>query len=269
MRKLNLKKIIIMGLITTSILTIAPVGASASWKQDRLGWWYTNDNGNGGFVRGWMQQNNKWYYFEHNGYMKTGWLSLNNKWYYFNADGAMVTGKVPINGRTSIFDNDGSWTGYTDSTQTSTGTFSREVALDYINNFGYRTYSGVEFNVTSGGYNGFKVNDNIYKIQEYNCRVFGKIDKETGDYVGTLLVSEDGTTMDLQAGDYTNQFDSTFDERQFDAKGTWEPISTTNTTVSKTQEQQDEEEMDRMSNLEYRKGHMDEYNRLVAKYKNK
>ncbi len=69
MRKINLKKIITMGLITTSILAVAPVGASAEWRQSNNGWWYAEGNS---YSRGWKNIGGSWYYFDNNGYMKAG-----------------------------------------------------------------------------------------------------------------------------------------------------------------------------------------------------
>lgn len=131
MRKLNLKKIIAMGLITTSILAVSSTGASASWKKDGTGWWYQNDNG-AGYKVGWMQQNGYWYYFDNSGYMKTGWLNDNGTWYYFKGDGSMVTGNVIIGTNMNSFASTGAWLG----TTTTSNTYSNNStlsAMDKIN----------------------------------------------------------------------------------------------------------------------------------------
>ena len=113
-----IKKLISSLLITATLITVLPISASAAWKQDSTGWWYTQ--GNNSSV-GWQKIDGAWYYFDSNGYMKTGWLQDNGKWYYLvstgmmkaswvqdgstwyylDDNGAMVTGKVSVNNTTS------------------------------------------------------------------------------------------------------------------------------------------------------------------------
>ena len=65
MRKI--KKIIAMTLLSTAIITALPVGASAAWKQNNSGWWYTEGNS---WATGWRNIDGNWYYFWPNsGYM--------------------------------------------------------------------------------------------------------------------------------------------------------------------------------------------------------
>lgn len=66
MKKLKLKKIILGSLVVTSMLALNSVGASAEWKKDNTGWWYTEGNS---WAKGWRLIDNKWYYFNTNGYM--------------------------------------------------------------------------------------------------------------------------------------------------------------------------------------------------------
>ncbi|AOR23867.1 right-handed parallel beta-helix repeat-containing protein [Clostridium taeniosporum] len=66
MIKIKFKKILASLLIVTSILTLTPIDASASWKQNSIGWWYTIDNS---WATGWMKIHGRWYYFYSNGYM--------------------------------------------------------------------------------------------------------------------------------------------------------------------------------------------------------
>ncbi|NRY59524.1 N-acetylmuramoyl-L-alanine amidase family protein [Clostridium beijerinckii] len=135
MRKLNLKKIITMGLITTSILTVATVAAHAEWRQNSTGWWYAEGNN---YSRGWKNIGSSRYYFDNNGYMKTGWLN-NGKWYHFSqsgamqtgwiqdggswyylkSDGAMATENTVVDGKLSRFDSNGVWLGYANTNQIS------------------------------------------------------------------------------------------------------------------------------------------------------
>ncbi|WP_181995591.1 hypothetical protein [Clostridium sp. AM58-1XD] len=64
--------------------------ATGEWKHDNAGWWWKESNGSNPVNR-WEYINNKWYFFDSTGYMKTGWISWNNLWYYCDASGAMVT----------------------------------------------------------------------------------------------------------------------------------------------------------------------------------
>ena len=66
MKKQNLKRIITMGLIIVSILTIIPIGANAEWKLNSNRWWNTEGSS---WSVGWRQIDGKWYYFGQDGYM--------------------------------------------------------------------------------------------------------------------------------------------------------------------------------------------------------
>ncbi len=68
MKKQNLRKIITMGLIATSLIAVAPMQVNAEWKKDNTGWWYTE--GNSCVKDSWKQINGKWYHFDWQGYMK-------------------------------------------------------------------------------------------------------------------------------------------------------------------------------------------------------
>ena len=97
MKKQNLKRIITMGLISISILTIIPTKALATWKENNIGWWYTEGQD---YATDWKYINGEWYYFDNNGYMKTGWIYDNGNWYFANYDGEMQTGLIQVDGKT-------------------------------------------------------------------------------------------------------------------------------------------------------------------------
>jgi hypothetical protein len=66
MLKLNLKKAIASSLMAVSLMALTPLGASAEWRQNNTGWWYTEGNS---YAIGWRLINGKYYYFSENGYM--------------------------------------------------------------------------------------------------------------------------------------------------------------------------------------------------------
>lgn len=155
MKTAKLKALIIKGavLLTFGIVAtaVSPIqSASAAWKENNTGWWYTEGTS---WSTGWRQIDNKWYYFDANGYMQankwvdnyfvdnsgawtktcdsgkwvqqsdglhflvngntpaTGWEQLQDKWYYFNKDGKMETGTVVDNGKEYVLDAMGVWNG--------------------------------------------------------------------------------------------------------------------------------------------------------------
>lgn len=281
MKKLNLKKIITMGLITTSILGVTSIGASANyklsenWKHDSIGWWYVQGNS---YDRGWNKIDGYWYYFNTDGYMKTGWLQEGGKWYYLGGNGQMAIGASLIDGQMSNFDNNGVWIGYAtqgifDKGATIISNFTLEQAIQKAKLNTSDFFGSTNYEITSGGYNGYPVENKIHVKDNgdklYTYRTLGVIDKTTGEYLGYMDVYEFGSYIEYYStGGLTFSDEPSFNEETFDKRGDWKAMNAANTTVSKTQEQLDQEEMDRMSNPEYRKGHMDEYNRLVAKYGN-
>ena len=67
MKKIRLTKIIASSLIVSSVLALNPIAASAEWKENNTGWWYTTDESS--WVTGWKLVDGKWYYFNSDGYM--------------------------------------------------------------------------------------------------------------------------------------------------------------------------------------------------------
>lgn len=100
MRK-AIRKGIVIGMAAIMLMsTAAPANVqAATWKQNKTGWWWQEDNGSYP-VSKWKSIKGKWYYFDQRGYMKTGWLKNNGAWYYLGAanDGAMKTGWQKIKG---------------------------------------------------------------------------------------------------------------------------------------------------------------------------
>ena len=108
MKKQNLRKIITMGLIATSLIAVAPMQVNAEWKQGSSldpkgnvqygGWYYTNSDGS--HKTGWLLDKGNWYYLDpdKDGYM-VDWTirTINGVQYGFDRDGKMVNGKVNWN----------------------------------------------------------------------------------------------------------------------------------------------------------------------------
>ncbi|SFC97752.1 hypothetical protein [Clostridium uliginosum] len=82
MKRLRLTKVIASALVIASVMALNPIGASASWKQNNTGWWYTEGSS---WFTGWRLINSNWYYFKSNGYL------VQNAWmcdgYYLNLNG--------------------------------------------------------------------------------------------------------------------------------------------------------------------------------------
>ena len=60
------------------------------WEEENGLWRYRNADGTYQSA-GWKKVQNKWYYFDTNGYMQKGWIEDENKWYYLDDSGAMVS----------------------------------------------------------------------------------------------------------------------------------------------------------------------------------
>lgn len=85
MKKLKLTKVIASTLVVASVLALSPIGASAEWKKDSIGWWYTD--GGRTYAKGWTNIDGKWYNFGQDGYMKSN-TTIDS--YKLGSDGAWV-----------------------------------------------------------------------------------------------------------------------------------------------------------------------------------
>lgn len=89
------------------------------WQQDETGWRYCREDGS--YPKdSWFQDpaDQKYYWFDSQGYMKTGWIDWEGKWYYCDLagspSGAMVTGEQVIDGNQYFFDESGALKADTD-----------------------------------------------------------------------------------------------------------------------------------------------------------
>jgi hypothetical protein len=89
MKKLKLVKVIAGVSLVISALVLNTIGASAEWRQDNNGWWYSEDNS---CATGWRYIDGNWYYFYSDGYMAKD-TAIDG--YYLNSNGAW-TDSLPI-----------------------------------------------------------------------------------------------------------------------------------------------------------------------------
>ena len=69
--------------------------SNVNWQRDAKGWWIQNPDGTYPKAQ-WLLLNNRWYYFNQEGYMLTGWLLYNNAWYYFEEKEGSEQGKMSV-----------------------------------------------------------------------------------------------------------------------------------------------------------------------------
>ena len=69
--------------------------SNVNWQRDAKGWWIQNPDGTYPKAQ-WLLLNNRWYYFNQEGYMLTGWLFYNNAWYYFEEKEGSEQGKISV-----------------------------------------------------------------------------------------------------------------------------------------------------------------------------
>ncbi len=69
------------------------------WILNDEGYYYVQDDAE--VVTGWLEINGTWYYLDadNNGKMVTGWARIDGNWYYMNGSGAMLTGWQQIGGK--------------------------------------------------------------------------------------------------------------------------------------------------------------------------
>lgn len=175
-----MKKLIVSGLIVVSVLAVNPLGASAEWKQDNGGWWYSEGNS---YAIGLRDVNGKTYYFDSYGYMKTGWIQDNyyGTWRYFYQNGAMAYNTV-IDGYE--LDKDGTWIKPSKEAEGARNLILVEDS-DFISK-----YSADNVKLTKsyleGNMNKFMANDN-WKLPEEEVYVFSLVDLDDFEYCAYMV----------------------------------------------------------------------------------
>ena len=105
MKRAFLNKLIAVAVISTTLITMAPMRVSAAWMKDNQNnWKYSEWYGP---VVGWKQINGLWYYFNSDGIMQTGVVQVAGKIYLLSESGVMQTGEAVINGVLYKFDSSG------------------------------------------------------------------------------------------------------------------------------------------------------------------
>lgn len=62
-------------------------------------WKWCVEGSDGKVIKGWYEDNEKWYYLNDEGIMKTGWIKdKDSSWYYLNEQGALQTGWINLKG---------------------------------------------------------------------------------------------------------------------------------------------------------------------------
>lgn len=77
-----------------------------TWMITDGRWWFKYTSG--GYAKHWELLDNKWYYFDDQGWMKSNeWINPGGKWYYLSNDGAMLTGYNRVGGTPYFFRTSG------------------------------------------------------------------------------------------------------------------------------------------------------------------
>jgi len=151
-KKIFLKNMIAICLITTVVSSINTVEAHAVWNRNSKNKWVWIENQLKAV--GWKNIQGKWYYFYSNGEMATGWIKESGKWYYLSNSGAMITGWFK--------DSNGKWYYLSSSGAMVTGWFkdysgkwyflnnNGEMVTGWLNNNGSKYYLGLDGAMVTG-----------------------------------------------------------------------------------------------------------------------
>ena len=77
-----------------------------TWMITDGRWWFKYSSG--GYAKHWELLDEKWYYFDDQGWMKSNeWINPDGNWYYLSNDGAMLTGYNRVGGTPYFFRTSG------------------------------------------------------------------------------------------------------------------------------------------------------------------
>lgn len=160
MKKQAIKKMILLAVSSSVVLSVNNKEAHAAWRQDSNNKWHWTENGSD--AKGWKSINGKWYYFYSTGEMATGWVELGNKWYCLDSSGAMVTGwKKHANGKWYYLGSNGAM---------ETGWILTGGKWYYLDNSGAMVTGWLE------------LNGNKYYLEPSGAMVTGKVKIEGKEY---------------------------------------------------------------------------------------
>lgn len=97
-----IKRVMALSILSVSLLGVSSVQANAEWRQDNVGWWYSQ--GNTYLKNTWFYDNatGKQYYFGNDGYMAKN-TTVGS--YRLGYDGAWIQTTQPIANNTSVTNN--------------------------------------------------------------------------------------------------------------------------------------------------------------------
>ena len=73
-----------------------------TWMQTDGRWWFKYTSG--GYAKHWEYLDEKWYYFDDQGWMKSNeWINPDGNWYYLSNDGSILTDYNRVNGKPYFF----------------------------------------------------------------------------------------------------------------------------------------------------------------------
>lgn len=83
-------------------------GDRGEWRRDEHGWYFMLTGTTRYVADNWLYDNQKWYYFDHWGYMyRNAWINYKGDSYYVGADGKMWTNAQTPDGY--WVDGNGKW----------------------------------------------------------------------------------------------------------------------------------------------------------------
>lgn len=95
----NIRRLLVVSLIIVDAITLAPVGASAEWRHDSKGNWYTEGDS---YAIGWRKiehfGGSSWSLFGEDGYAKTGWFQDGGNWYYADSMSNFISTDCYVDG---------------------------------------------------------------------------------------------------------------------------------------------------------------------------
>ena len=99
-------KLAALAVATICSLSAAATPVHAEWHESNGRWWYSDDSFKG-YATSLQIIDNKFYYFDQDGWMQTGWQKISDEWYYFNSSGEMMTGWIFDSGKWYYLDSFG------------------------------------------------------------------------------------------------------------------------------------------------------------------